>query len=262
VSAMSVWLGGLACLVVAVPAATRRLEPAERTRLLAGVLVRFSPVALACVLTLLVTGVAQAYIHIRSWDGLFDTAYGVAVLIKFALLMALVALGALNRQRTIPALSRAVAARRSPGEIGVLLRRTLRAEVFLVIVVLGVTSALVGYTPPVDATLGPFSATAAIGPAQLQITVDPARVGVNTIHLYLINPRDGSQFTATQELDVQASLPAKGIGPLKLTATPAGPGHYIVNSTQLIPAGTWDIQLTDRVSAFDEYLQTIEVPIR
>lgn len=261
VVAMSVWLGGLVCLVVALPAATRRLLAAERTRLLAGTLVRFSPIALACVVALLLSGVAQAYVHIRSWNGLFHSAYGIAVLIKFVLLMALIALGAINRQRTIPALRTAVSTARSPGEIGVLLRRTLRAEVLLLIVVLGVTSALVAYTPPVDAAAGPFSTSTTLGPADLELTVDPANVGPNSIHLYLINPKDGSQYTATQQLIVQASLPAKGIGPLTLTATPAGPGHYIV-AAQLIPGGTWTLQFTDRVSAFDEYLQSIKVPIR
>ena len=261
VVAMSVWLGGLVCLVGVLPAATRRLEPAERTRLLAGTLVRFSPIALACVIALLVSGVVQAYVHIRTWDGLFHSAYGVAVIVKFALLMVLIGLGAINRQRTIPALRRAVSESRSPGEIGVLLRRTLRAEVLLLIVVLGVTSALVAYTPPVDATAGPFSTNTTLGPAELELTVDPSRVGSNTIHLYLINPKDGSQFTATQQLIVTAGLPAKGIGPLSLTATPAGPGHYIVYA-QLIPGGTWTLQFTDRVSAFDEYLQSVKVPIR
>jgi copper transport protein len=262
VLAMSIWLGGLLCLVVALPLATRALEPPQRSRLLAGMLVRFSPIALACVLTLLVTGVVQGYIHIRSWHGLFDTGYGRAVIIKFAALMLLVGLGALNRQRSIPALRRAVSQSRSPGEIGVLLRRTLRAEVVLVLIVLGVTGALVGYAPPVEATQGPFSTTAMIGPAELEMDVDPAQPGPNTIHIYLINPRDGSQFTATKELDVLASLPAKAIGPLTLTATPAGPGHYIVGSAELIPAGTWTIELTDRVSQFDEYSKTIKVPIQ
>jgi len=261
VTAMCLWLGGLLCLVAALPLATRRLPAPERTRLLAGTLIRFSPIALACVLTLLVSGVLQAYLHIRTWNGLWHSAYGVAVLIKFALLLVLIGLGAMNRQRAIPALREAVTAGRSPGEIGVALRRTLRAEVALILVVLGVTGALSSYTPPADAASGPFATNTTLGPAELEIDVDPARVGPNTIHLYLINPRDGSQYTATQELDVQASLPSKGIGPLTLDASPAGPGHYVIPTAELIPGGTWDIQLTDRVSEFNEYLQTVKVPI-
>ena len=39
---MSAWVGGLIALVLAVPAATRALEPAERTALLSTTLSRFS----------------------------------------------------------------------------------------------------------------------------------------------------------------------------------------------------------------------------
>ena len=45
VTALSLWLGGLATLLIAVPAATRQLDPSERTRLLSGVVSRFSTVA-------------------------------------------------------------------------------------------------------------------------------------------------------------------------------------------------------------------------
>ena len=46
---MSAWIGGLVALLVALPAATRRLHAPDRTRLLAATLVRFSPIALGCV---------------------------------------------------------------------------------------------------------------------------------------------------------------------------------------------------------------------
>lgn len=261
VVAMSVWLGGLVCLLFVLPAATRRLATADRSRLLAAALVRFSPLALTCVLALLITGVTQGYVEIRSWHGLFHTSYGTAVIIKFGLLMALIVLGAINRQRVIPALRRIVASGGSPGPTGLLLRRTLRTEVALLVVVLGVVSALVGYAPPITLSSGPFSTNTTIGPAELEMTVDPAKVGVNTIHIYLINAQNGSQFTQTKELDITASLSSRHIGPLSLNATAAGPGHYIVSGAQLLPAGTWTLQITDRVSAFDENTKDIQVPI-
>ena len=60
----------------------------------------------------------------------------------------------------------------------------------------GVTAALVSYAPPIDAASGPFSANTTLGPAELEMTVEPAEVGSNTIHLYLINAKTGTQFTA------------------------------------------------------------------
>jgi copper transport protein len=262
VTAMSVWVGGLAMLLFVLPGATRRLERSERSRLLAGVLVRFSPMALACVAGLLATGVTQALIDMGGLSPLFDTAFGRAVLIKFVLLLALIALGAVNRRRVVPALRRLAAGGEAPGGAGRLLRSTLRAEVALVVVVLGVTSALVSYAPPKSAASGPFSATKRMGPIELQTTIDPARVGANQLHVYLFDARSGAPYTKTKELTVQASLPSKGIGPLKATMSQAGPGHYVANTLQVVPGGDWKLTVTDRVSDFDEYSTTLKVPIR
>ncbi|MFZ2112269.1 MAG: copper resistance protein CopC, partial [Solirubrobacteraceae bacterium] len=66
VLAASVWVGGIACLLLALPAATHRLEAPQRSRLLAATLARFSPLALACVIAIATTGVVQAYIDVRS----------------------------------------------------------------------------------------------------------------------------------------------------------------------------------------------------
>jgi copper transport protein len=261
VLAASVWAGGVACLLLALPAATGRLEGPERSRLLLAVLERFSLLALAAVVAIAVSGVVQAYIDVRTLEGLLHTTYGALVLVKTALLLGLIALGWVNRERLIPALRRLLGADRPPGEVGVLARRTLRGELALMACVFGVTAALVSYAPPIDAASGPFSVNTTLGPAELEMTVEPARVGLNTIHLYLIDAKNGTQFTATRELAVKALLPAKGIGPLSLQANLSGPGHYTLNAAQLSPGGRWEIQLTDRVSEFEEYSRTVEVPI-
>ncbi|HTZ85404.1 MAG TPA: CopD family protein [Solirubrobacteraceae bacterium] len=258
----SVWVGGIACLLIALPAATRQLPSPERTRLLLATLARFSPLALTAVVTIAATGVAQAYIDVRSLHGLLHSTYGTLLLIKTGLLITLIALGWVNRERLLPALRRRLEASATPGEAGVLARRTLRAEITLMLVVLGVTAALVSYTPPIDAEAGPFSGSTTIGAAELELTVEPAEVGPNTIHLYLINRRTGTQFTATKELTASASLPEKHIGPLALKPTPAGPGHYVFNAAVLSPAGKWHIEIVDRTSEFDEHTRSIDVPIR
>jgi copper transport protein len=262
VSAMSLWLGGLVALLAVVPAATRRLEASDRSRLLAAVLVRFSPLALVAVIALALTGLVQAYVEVRTLDNVTATAFGRAVLIKLVLLLALICLGAYNRQRSVPRL-RAIAQRgEAVGHAGVLLRRALRSEVALIAVVLGVTGALTGYAPSIAAHAGPFSATRTVGPAQLQLTIDPARVGANEMHLFLVDPRTGAQFTRAKEVDVAESLPAKRIGPLNQAANAAGPGHFIVPSSLLSVPGHWRIAVTVRVSDFDEYTTAVEVHVR
>ncbi|MFI4990983.1 MAG: copper resistance CopC/CopD family protein [Solirubrobacterales bacterium] len=262
VLAAGVWVGGIACLLLAVPAATRQLDASERSRLLLATLARFSPLALGSVLVIAASGVLQAYIDVRSVHGLLHTTYGVLVLVKVALLSSLIALGWVNRKRVIPTLKRVVGDGGSPSGVGLLVRRTMRAELVLMLSVFGVTAALVSYTPPIDAASGPFSASETIGPAELEMTVEPAKVGPNTIHLYLIDVKTGAQYTATRELTATAKLPSKDIGPLPLKASLAGPGHYVMNSAVLSPGGTWSIQIHDRVSEFEQYNRTVKVPIR
>ncbi|MBV9212681.1 MAG: copper resistance protein CopC/CopD [Actinobacteria bacterium] len=262
VVAMSVWAGGLALLLFAVPRATRALEPADRTRLLGAVLGRFSPLALAAVGAIAVTGVIQAYIYVRDPGNLIHTAFGRAVLIKSIVLLGLIPLAAYNRQRSVPLMKRLAAEGAAPGRGGLLLRRALRGEVMLVFGILGVTAALVMYAPSIVAQTGPVNKTTNVGPAQLQMTVDPAKVGSNEIHLYLLNPKDGTQFTRAQEVDIAESLPSKRIGPLNQGASKAGPGHYIVPGALLSVPGTWQLTVTVLVTKFDEYTTTVKVPIR
>lgn len=262
VLAASVWVGGIACLLVALPGATKRLEAGNRSRLLLATLARFSPLALGAVIVIAATGVIQAYIDVRSVSGLFHTTYGALIIVKVLLLLTLISLGWINRERVIPALKRVVGAGDSPGGVGALARRTMRGELALMLCVFGVTAALITYAPPIDAASGPFSTNTTIGPAELEMTVEPAKVGLNTVHLYLIVAKTGAQFTATKELTATARLPSKGIGPLPLKANVAGPGHYILSSAVLSPGGTWELEIVDRVSEFEQFSRTVKVPIR
>jgi copper transport protein len=261
VLAMSTWLGGLAALLLALPAATQRLEPPDRTRLLAACLRRFSPLALASVTVLLATGTYQSILHLESLGDLTGFAFGRAILVKIALVLVLIGLGALNLRRNRPALERLAAEGAPPGGAGRLLRRAVQAEVALIAVVLAVTAALTSYPPPGAEAAGPFSASTELGPARLEVTVDPASTGANEIHLYLFDARDGSQWDRAKELTVQLRLPDRGIGPLEPRLDKAGPGHYVARRALIAPSGDWRLQVAARVSEFEEHRGAMEVPV-
>jgi copper transport protein len=265
VAAMAIWVGGIGMLLLALPAATGRLESADRTRLLAAAVTRFSTVALFAVAALVASGVAQAIPELESLSDFLDTGFGRALLAKIVLLLALIGLGAWNRGRAQPRLAVLAIAGAPPGRTGLELRRTLRTEAALMAAVLGVTAALVAYAPPAGGGGGahtPFSASEDLGPARMELTVDPARAGDNEVHVYLLNRRTGGQFDRVKELDMEAALPENGIGPLHLPADKAGPGHYVVRRTQLAPAGDWRLEVSARVSEFNLYEKTVEVPIK
>jgi copper transport protein len=151
VLAVSVWVGGVACLVYALPPALRAATPAGRTAVLLDVLGRFSPLALTAVAVIALTGVIQAYIEIRTLNALTHSTYGELVLLKIGLLGLLIGLGAINRERLIPTLRRLAAAASQPGEIGAQLRRTTIGELAAMACVFAVTATLLAYTPPITA---------------------------------------------------------------------------------------------------------------
>jgi len=158
VLAASVWVGGIVAIVLALPLATRAVEPAQRTRLLLDVLGRFSPLALAAVAVIACTGIVEAYIDVRTVHALTTTTYGELVLLKTGLLGILIGLGAINRERIIPTLRRLVAAAATPAQTGVLLRQTTRGELAAMASVFGVTAALVAFAPPIDVANGDCAA--------------------------------------------------------------------------------------------------------
>jgi copper transport protein len=235
VLAMSVWLGGLAALLFVVTG--------DRTP----VLLRFSRMALAAVVTLAVTGTIAAIYLLTALSQLWETGYGRELLAKIALLVVLIGLGALNRRRL---------------KAGRTIRDVVRAEVVLIVAVLGVSGVLVDGVPPVSAASGPFSASKRLGPLDLELTLDPARAGPNELHLYLFDAKTGAPFTRTKELRVTARLADKQIGPLPLTLRRSGDGHFTADTVQLSPGGDWTLNVADRVSDFDEYTTTLEVSIR
>ena len=262
VLAMSTWVGGLIILVAALPAATRRLEARQRTRLLAESLRRFSPLALASVIALLATGIVQSVLHLESLSDLWATAFGRAILVKAGLMLLLIGLGALNRRRSIPRLRRIAAGGGSPGREGLLLRRTLRGELVLFAGVLAATAALTSYAPPDTLAGGPFSATRDLGPARLELTVDPARVGANEVHLYLFNRRTGAQYDRARRVAVELRLPERRIGPLEVRTDKAGPGHWVARRAAIAPQGDWTLTVAADVSDFEQYRAQVEVPVR
>jgi copper transport protein len=148
VAAASVWIGGVAALCIAAPAALTAAGPQQRTAALAELLGRFSPLALGAVAVIAVTGVAQAVIAVRSVHALTTTTYGELVLLKTGLLGLLLGLAAINRERVIPALRRALAAHAPAAQIERSWRRTSWAELAALATVLAVTAALVATSTP------------------------------------------------------------------------------------------------------------------
>ena len=139
----------------------------QRSRLLTATLARFSPLALGCVIAIALTGVVQAYIDVRSFEALFHSTYGALVIVKVVLLVTLIGLGWINRERCFPRCGESSAAAARLGQPACSRGAQCVASLSLMLVVFGVTAALVSYAPPIDAASGPFSIDTTLGQAEL-----------------------------------------------------------------------------------------------
>lgn len=259
VSAMSLWLGGLLALIALVPYALRGVAQDQRAAPLAAVVSRFSRLALAAVVALGLSGAIQGLLLIRSSHAVIHTDYGRAVVAKSCLLMALIALGVVSRHRALPAIRLAAAAADLQGTR--ILARVGRLELALLAGVLIAAALLASYAPPVTRSFSPYLATTRLGDAGMQLTVEPARTGVNQMDVYLLG-RGGRPYAGVYELDMEVDLPARGIGPLPVTARPAGPGHFVIDDgIELVPAGRWRIRIHAQ-SSTGVSSTAVTVPIR
>jgi putative copper resistance protein D len=144
--AAALWLGALAAFAgLAVP---RRQTP-ERLAATAEALRRFSPLGIALVATLAATGLVNAWFLVGTdVAGALHDPYGQLLALKLILFAAMLALAALHRQRSAPALAARVAAQTLPqGDALASLRRSILAEALLGFAVLALV-AWFGTLPP------------------------------------------------------------------------------------------------------------------
>jgi copper transport protein len=169
-AAGSIWIGGLIGLLVL----WRSWNAERRVSGLTVVVPRFSNVALVAVLALFATGTGATIIHMPAVNALWQTGYGVAILVKLGLLGIAVALASGNLLRTKPGL---VAARQRPevgGPAARLLRRLISGEALVIGGAVFTAAVLSSLAPPPPSFALQNSALARVGPGRVVQTVQRA----------------------------------------------------------------------------------------
>ena len=133
------WLGSLlSVMVIGVPIALT-LEPPKRWASIASLVNGFSPVALMSAAVVVASGVFASWVHLEHLSALWQTNYGKTLLVKLALVLITLAIGAYNFKRVQPQLS---------NETGTLrLRRSAATELGVGFLILLVTDLLTGISP-------------------------------------------------------------------------------------------------------------------
>ncbi len=94
--AASLWIGGMMYIATNYLPVLRRLQIPQQARSLVTVLPYFSPLVIAGVLIMAVTGPFNAAFHLTSWQQFLSTAYGRALLVKIALIVGLLVTSAIH----------------------------------------------------------------------------------------------------------------------------------------------------------------------
>lgn len=138
----ALWVGGLGALLVVVLAPADPERPDGRVA--AAAVVRYSPIAGWCFAAVGISGVVNAWIRMASVGDLL-TDYGLLMLVKVLLMVALGACGFAHRMWVVDRIRRAS----GPGPVRSLFWRLLAVELLLIGAVSGVAVALGSTAPPV-----------------------------------------------------------------------------------------------------------------
>ncbi|MEV5737841.1 copper resistance CopC family protein [Streptomyces sp. NPDC052292] len=103
--------------------------------------------------------------------------------------------------------------------------------------------------PAASVTTVPFDVGTPGGHGKVQITLDPGRVGANTVQAVVYGPDGG--LASVPELRLAMVLPAQRVGPLDARLTDRG-GYWAADSFALPIPGTWTMKVTVRVSDVDQ----------
>jgi len=257
-----IWIGGLLQLALITPAVLSITD--RRAGFLAGVIPRFSQVAIVAVALVVTTGAIQWWHRLHGITAAFDSDYGYMLAVKVVLLAPLLLIAAFNllvvRPRFISFVVRGTKA--ASARILAWERRfrwAVAGELVVALVILGVTAVLTETSTPITGSAaGNTSSTASTVPTpsglaqsvkadDLDISLDvyPGKAGPNEIGIFL-NDSNGDE-KPVQQVIVRYKYLDQNLGENQDIAEAFHPPtHYIVNTSQLSLAGKWQVQVIVR----------------
>jgi copper transport protein len=255
-SGVAAWIGGLISLIYVLPGAVRASQ-AMGDRVLAQAVARFSAMALIAVGVIVATGTFQAWLEVGSWEGLVQTAYGLSVTIKIALLVLMLALAAFNLLIVRPGLARkAVSGSVSATTLARRFALAVRGEAALALIVLLVAAVLTGFSPAReelargDLQGGAVDRQVNANGLSARIQISPAVLGVNRLAIQLPGT-DPAQVERVQ-LTLTYLDAELGSQPVVLPQSPTASDTWQTTSPLLSQAGTWQAEMLVRRTGQDD----------
>jgi copper transport protein len=261
----SFWIGGLLQLVLLSPVILSLTV--RRAEYFAGLIPRFSLVALASVSVIVATGTFQWWHYLRGISAVFDSDWGYTLAIKVSLLLPLLLLAAFNLLIVRPRFLSFVfqGAKTASSRIVAWegrFRWAVAAEVGFAAAILVVAALLTETTIPIRGSAEGTNGGAATGGGavptpsliaqsieaddlNLQLDVYPGTAGPNDVGIF-VNDTDGDE-KPVQNVIVRYKYLDRSLGEnedfAQLTHPPT---HYTLTTSQLSLAGDWEIEVIVR----------------
>lgn len=233
---IALWVGGLIALVAVLPAALRPLDRESARKALLAALRRFSPLAAACLFIVVATGVFSASLWVRP-ASLVASSYGLSLLVKVALVAALIGVGALHHAALNPQRFE-----RWAGWVDRLggWRRTLRIEAaFGVLALAGagwLTATPVPVPPDALIAVAPLTAEQTVDGLTVSLSISPGGPGINTYDATVT--RGGVPVTGAR-VTIQAASPERDMRAPWSAFEPLDNGGYATVNADIDRDGMW-----------------------
>lgn len=250
----AIWLGGIVGLVIAF----RQVEGTA----LATTVRRFSTAAVGTVVVVAAAGIGMSLIVLPSLSDLWSSSYGLVLIVKVSLVAIVVALGAFNQRRLVPAMDGGAAVSLGPGRDR--LARIVRLELGVLLAVVAVTALLVGRSPTESEAASPPVAEAAAAPltdglGTVVVATPPEATGFFETGIALRDAA-GQPLQPAAVPTVQLRESGQNLGPIDLEVHEVLAGGYHVFGDVPVP-GTWELLVSVRVTDFDEATATLTTQI-
>lgn len=233
---IALWVGGLIALVAVLPAALRPLDRESARKALLAALRRFSPLAAACLFIVVATGVFSASLWVRP-ASLVASSYGLSLLVKVALVAALIGVGALHHAALNPQRFE-----RWAGWVDRLggWRHTLRIEAaFGVLALAGagwLTATPVPVPPDALIAVAPLTAEQTVDGLTVSLSISPGGPGINTYDATVT--RGGVPVTGAR-VTIQAASPERDMRAPWSAFEPLDNGGYATVNADIDRDGVW-----------------------
>jgi copper transport protein len=242
-AAMALWLGGLASLLLVVlPALRDGRRPLADARLRA-----WSVTAYTCVVALVVTGEYQAARQVSPLQALWTTEYGITLLIKGGLVVAMLAAAALAHRLVISPADRAI----TPAGVARVVRRSAGLEAGIGVAVLAVTAVLVSQAPARTTFGPPVTLAAPLGADHLSIRVGVTRPGPQDITIAVLDAA-GAPVPAQSVTAMLSSPDVAALNVALRKATANGSSWTSASAVAPLP-GTWTLTVNVALTASSAY---------